>query len=58
MYLTLSFEDWQDPQGRERAWRRHLEWLSDKVIGEPPGTDTYTAEQLKEMGYVGVYARG
>jgi hypothetical protein len=56
MYLALSFEDFMDPQGHERAWQRHLDWLKDKVIGEPKGTDAYTSEQLKEMGMVGVYA--
>jgi hypothetical protein len=35
MYLKLSSEDAADPQGRERAWQQHLDWLKDKVIGEP-----------------------
>lgn len=33
------------------------EWMRDKVIGEPQATDYYTAEQLRERGYVGVYRR-
>ena len=56
MYLALSFDEAFDPQGHERAWQRHLDWLKDKIIGEPQGTDTYTSAQLKEMGMVGVYA--
>ena len=40
----------------EDALRHHLEWLKDKVIGEPQATETYTVEQLKEMGLVGVYS--
>jgi hypothetical protein len=55
MYLALSFEDMGNPQGRERAWQEHLDWLKDKVIGEPQGTDAYTSDQLKELGMVGVY---
>lgn len=41
---------------QQEAWRWHLEWLRGKVIGEPQETSTYTVEQLKEMGMVGVYA--
>lgn len=31
-------------------------FLRGKVIGEPRATATYTADQLREMGMVGVYA--
>lgn len=53
MYVSRSFDETQ-----KEAWLRHLEWLKDKVIGEPQATKAYTTEQLKEMGLVGVYARG
>jgi hypothetical protein len=56
MGLTLSFDDFLNPQGREQAWARHLDWLKDKVISDPKATDAYTVEQLKEMGMVGVYS--
>ena len=39
------------------AWAHHVEWLKDKIIGEPQATETYTVEQLKEMGMVGVYRK-
>jgi hypothetical protein len=43
-------------EDRDRAWKDHLAWLKDKVILEPQATDTYTVEQLEEMGMVGVYS--
>lgn len=39
----------------EEAWQHHLEWLKDKIIGEPQGTRLISAEDLKKMGLVGVY---
>jgi hypothetical protein len=57
MSLALSFEDWNDPNGRERAWQHHLAYLKDKVIGRPQASDTYTVEELEAMGLVGVYAK-
>ena len=51
MYVDCSFHE-----TREEAWAHHLEWLKDKTIGDPEATETYTVEQLKEMGLVGVYA--
>jgi len=39
----------------EQAWAHHLEWLKDKIIGEPEATKFYAAAQLKEMGIVGIY---
>ena len=53
--LRLSMEDFSTPDGRERAWQRHLEWLEDKAIGDPQATPSYTVEELKQMGVVGVY---
>ena len=55
MSLALSFEDMYDQKGRESAWQRHLDYLSDKFIGRPQATTTYTVEQLEAMGMVGVY---
>ncbi len=31
------------------------EWLKGKIIGDPKQTDYYTAEELREIGVVGVY---
>lgn len=39
----------------EEAWRRHLQWLEGKTIGEPMPSDYYTVEQMKAQGLVGVY---
>lgn len=33
-----------------------MKWLADKIIGEPKATDTYTVQELKDMGMVGVYS--
>lgn len=55
MSLALSFEDMYDREGRERAWQRHLDYLSDKFISRPQATTTYTVEELEAMGMVGVY---
>lgn len=56
-YLRLSYHDWLDPQGHDRAWKRHMEWIDAGVIGRPEATDTYTVEQLEAMGMVGIYAK-
>lgn len=32
------------------------EYLKGKVIGDPQATSTYTVDQLKALGMVGVYA--
>lgn len=53
--LKLSLEDFHTPNGRELAWQRQLKWLEDKAIGDPQATPSYTVEELKEMGMVGVY---
>jgi hypothetical protein len=55
MSLALSFDYMYDRQGLERAWQRHLDYLSDKFIGRPQATTTYTVEQLEAIGMVGVY---
>lgn len=51
MYVARRVHETQ-----EEAWRHHLDWLKDKVIGEPQATEHYTVGELKEMGLVGVYA--
>jgi len=43
------------PETFEESWRLHLDYLKDKIIGEPQATEKYTVEQLKAMGMVGVY---
>lgn len=35
----------------------YLTWLKDKILGEPKATEKYTSQQLKDMGYVGVYSK-
>ena len=50
MLVARSFE-----QTQEEAWRWHMYWLRDKVIGKPVPTDYYTVEQLVGMNMVGVY---
>ena len=52
MYVARSIHETQ-----EQAWAHHVEWLKDKVIGEPQATEAYTVEQLKQMGLVGVYRK-
>lgn len=42
-------------QSQEDASQIYRDWLRDKTIGEPKSTSSYSAEQLKAMGYVGVY---
>lgn len=55
--LVLTFEEMNDPNGKEHAWQRHLEYLSDKIISDPQETAHYTVDELKAMGLVGVYTR-
>jgi len=45
--------------GVDRAlqWQWHLEWLRDKVIGDPQPSEHFTVAQLKAAHYVGIYAR-
>ena len=52
MYVARSTYETTDV-----AWAHHIEWLKDKIIGEPQATEAYTVEQLKEMGMVGVYRK-
>ena len=55
MYVTLSFHEYGDLDGGERAWRHHMEWINANEIGRPQATSKYTCEQLEEMGMVGLY---
>jgi len=50
IYISRRIDETQ-----EQAWINHLKWLEGKVIGDPQSTEAYTVEQLKEMGFVGVY---
>jgi hypothetical protein len=43
---------------RDQAWQRQQEYLADKIIGLPKASEAYTAEELGQMGMVGVYAPG
>lgn len=42
-------------QTQEEADQSYQDFLRGKVFGEPKATDTYTVEELKSMGLVGVY---
>ena len=55
-YLILDYEDWCDPKGHERAWKRHLKHVNANVIGRPQATSKYSQEQLEAMHSVGLYA--
>ncbi len=50
MFMALRYEE-----SREEAWVNYLKWLEGKIIGDPQATETYTVDELKEMGFVGVY---
>lgn len=49
LFLRHSHESPQD------AWRNHLSYLSDKVIGRPQGTPYFSVSDLEKEGMVGVY---
>lgn len=34
-----------------------LESLKDKILGEPQATEEHSSQELKDMGYVGVYSK-
>lgn len=43
----------------EQVYGPHTwQWLRGKVIGEPKATEPYSAQELKDMGMVGVYEEG
>lgn len=42
-------------QSPTEAFRQQQEWLAGKYLGDPQGTEHYTAEQLAKMGMKGVY---
>jgi hypothetical protein len=48
--MLISFEETTD-----EAVKRHSDWLSDKVIGDPQPTQEYSVAQLQAMNMVGVY---
>jgi hypothetical protein len=35
---------------------RLQKWLADKIIGAPQATDRHTVDELRAMGFVGVYS--
>lgn len=49
-HLPLSLHE-----NRDEAWQYHLEWLSDKIIGEPVATVHRSVEELKRNNLVGIY---
>ncbi|MEM1368490.1 MAG: hypothetical protein AAGG02_10820 [Cyanobacteria bacterium P01_H01_bin.15] len=44
-------------QSEEDALREFESWLKDKIVGEPRATESYSVEELKDMGMVGIYAK-
>ena len=58
-----SSPDWttyihvRSDQSWESAIDSHMDWLEDKIIGEPQATNRYSVEELKQMGMVGVYTK-
>lgn len=57
MYFLTSYEGHFDPIKGEYEWRQHINWINKNIIGEPMPSDTYTVEQLKEMGMIGIYKK-
>lgn len=55
MYFTTSYQGFLDPSKAELEWKNHIDWINENIVGEPQPTDTYTVEQLKQMGYIGIY---
>ena len=43
-------------EDEEQAWQHYQDWLRGKIIDDPQASKKYTVEELKAMGYVGVYA--
>lgn len=39
----------------EDEWLRHLQYVERNVIGPPKATKRYTEDELRKMGYVGLY---
>lgn len=56
---SYSREALRDPALRRAEWQQHLDWVSCHtngfIFGEPQGSETYTAPELKAMGMVGIY---
>jgi hypothetical protein len=45
------------PDARRAEWNQHLAWIHRHVIGPPKPTPHYTVEELRKIGFVGLYAR-
>lgn len=50
LYFCHAFNE-----SHNEAWNNFLDWLENKIIGEPKATAKNTVEQLKAMRMVGVY---
>lgn len=55
-YFVTSYEGWRDPGKGEWEWQQHLNWIAQNRVGRPMASDSYTTEQLEEMGMVGIYS--
>jgi hypothetical protein len=44
-----------DPRPAQKLGIAEPDWLKNKVVGEPKASARYTVEDLKEIGFVGVY---
>lgn len=49
MNIPGSIDRWSQMSENERYWRLH------GVEGEPRATEAYTSDELRTMGYVGLY---
>ncbi|ALG68062.1 hypothetical protein [Beggiatoa leptomitoformis] len=39
------------------VYHQQQEWLKDKILGEPQATKIWTVDELKELGFVGIYGQ-
>ena len=42
---------------RDTVWEIHIDWINSHVLGQPQETEFYTVEQLREAGFLGLYAK-
>ena len=40
---------------RAEVWQKHLDWLEDKIIGDPKESSECSIIRRKKAGWVGVY---
>jgi hypothetical protein len=47
--MARGVAEMSDPYWHEKAWQRHLNYLSDKIIGEPLSWHDHSDEELLAM---------